>query len=117
MPNPRKHLIQSSHPHLGNSILKVMNEKKITKMALSKRLGVSYSTVSNYFKQASLQFGIVWNVGIALEYDFLGEFINYYPPQLMLNEKSKLVIENNALKEKLAEAEKTILLYKELLMK
>lgn len=116
---PRKYLqaSQHPHPHLGKLLLKVLKEKHITKMELSKRLGVSFNTASTYIKQHSIQFGILWNIGVAINYDFLTELCNHYPTTIPRNEKSVLIQEILELKTQLLEAEKKCSFYEKIVMK
>lgn len=97
---------------MGSWVKKVMQSQKISQAELARRLRVSPNTLINYFKQPSLQFGILWNIGIALHYDFFTELANHYPSTIPLNENSKIVAE---LKEKTAlisDLQKEIEIYK-----
>ncbi len=113
----RKYLEKSKnpHPHIGHMILKFLFEKKITQADLARRLNVSPSTMASYFRQPSIQFGILWNIGIALDHDFLTELTNYYPSDFIFNAKSKLVEELRNKTQQLADLEKEIAIYKKAL--
>lgn len=103
---------ESPYPHIGDMVWNVLYEQKITQAELARRLQVTPSSVADYLKQSSLQFGILWNISIALKYDFLGKIMNNYPESFPLNPISKLVIELTAQKQTIADLEKEISIYK-----
>ena len=100
------------HPHIGALVKKTMIAKGISQAELSRRMGLSSADVANYFKRTSLQFGILWDLGIVLKHDFLLEIANSYPPGFQLNEKSDLVKELNEKTLKIIDLEKEIEIYK-----
>lgn len=110
----RKYQQKSSfpHPHIGALVFEVMTKKGMSKAELARRMQVTSSSLNGYFENSSLQFGILWNLGIALNYDFLTELCNYYPPQMVYNEQSKLVNELKDKTEKISDMEKEIKIYK-----
>jgi len=89
-----------------------MFNKGVSQAELARRMQVTSSSLAQYFQNSSLQFGILWNLGIALEHDFLTELINYYPVNISFNEKSKLVSELKEKTEKITDLEKEIKIYK-----
>ncbi len=101
--NGRKYLEKSEHPHphIGNLVRNIMTEKRISKAEVARKLNVTPSVVNEYLKNPSLQFGILWKLCIALNYDFLSELKKYYPPSLPTPEQ-----------EKIADLEKEIAIYK-----
>lgn len=103
----RKYLdkMEYPHPHLGNMIEKIIRKKRISQAEVARKMNVSPSTMANYLRQPSIQFGILWKLCIALEYDFLSELKTYYPPKI----QSK---NNTAEQEKIQELEKEIAIYK-----
>jgi len=110
----RKYLEKSvnPHPHIGNMVRKAMFNKGVSQAELARRLGLTSSSVAQYFRQSSLQFGILWNIGIALNYDFLNELTNYYPSTIAFNEKSTLILDLNEKSVKITDLEKEIQIYK-----
>lgn len=111
--NKRKYLQKSAtpHPHVGAMVLRVIREKKLSKAAVARMLNVTPSTLANYFEQSSIQFGILWNLSVALEYDFLGELANYYPPTVQPNAKNKTLALLTAAEEKIQLMETQISIY------
>lgn len=89
-----------------------MLSKRISQAELARRMQVTSSSMAQYFQQSSLQFGILWNLGIALEYDFFTELSNHYPANIPFNEKSKLVVELKQKTERIIDLEKEINIYK-----
>jgi len=110
----RKHLQPSAnpHPHIGNLVWKVMNSKRISQAELARKMQISSSSMSALFTRPSMQFGILWNIGIALEYDFLTEIANNYPATIPRNEKSKIVSALIAKEKEVEDLEKEIRIYK-----
>lgn len=100
------------HPHIGQLVKNVMRDKKLSQAEVARRMTISPSSLTNYFKQPSLQFGILWNLGIAMEYDFLTELSDYYPPGFVLNAKSKMVAELDEKIKLIADLQKEISIYK-----
>jgi len=100
------------HPHIGALVRKVMVAKNITPAELSRRLGISATGVGVYLNRSSLQFGILWDLGIALKHDFLLEIANHYPEGFPLNENAKIIKELEEKKAKIADLEKEIEIYK-----
>lgn len=113
----RKYLQKSKHPHphIGQLVKRVMWEKKITQAEVARRMTISPSSLAKYFRQPSLQFGILWNLGIAIGYDFLTELTDYYPPSLLLNGEAKISKELIEKQQKIADLEKEIEIYKAVL--
>lgn len=100
------------HPHIGSMVEKVMKTKGISKAELARQMGLSGVSIGFYLKHHSLQFGILWDLGIALKHDFLSEIMNHYPPDFPLNENSLLLQELNEKKAKILDLEKEIEIYK-----
>jgi len=103
---------KNQHPHIGNMVKKVMDQKNISQAEVARRLQLTSSSVANYLKQSSLQFGILWNIGIALEHDFLSELMNYYPAEIQFNTQSKLIKELTDQTNTISSLEKEIEIYK-----
>ena len=89
------------HPHLGEMVKNVMQEKRISQAEVARKLGVGSSTVAHYLRQPSLHFGTLWKLCIALQYDFLADFQRLYPATMPSNEQQKI-----------KELEKEIAIYK-----
>lgn len=113
----RTYLRKSSHPHphIGQLVKRVMRDKKLSQAEVARRMTISPSSLANYFKQPSLQFGILWNLGIAMEYDFLTELTDYYPAELVLNANSKVILELDEKNKLIADLQKEIGIYKKAL--
>ena len=70
---------QNPHPHLGNLIRAYMTKNRITKAEAGRKLGVTTTEVVKYLNRPSLQFHVLWNFCIALQYDFLSELQSKFP--------------------------------------
>ena len=69
----RKYLQKSDNDclHLGNLIAWIIQEKHIKKKDVAQHLNVLPTTLNQYFKQPSLQVGILWRLSQALNYNLL----------------------------------------------
>lgn len=98
--------------HIGNIIYKVLTEKKVSKAELARALGKTPVSINSYLKQHSLQARILFNISIALEYDFFEHLSN------ILNEKDSKTSKNEeilALKQQITDLQKEISIYTNLL--
>ncbi|GAA5092968.1 hypothetical protein GCM10023210_22690 [Chryseobacterium ginsengisoli] len=102
----------SSFPHIGEWVKKIIADKKLTQAEVARKMQITPTSLANYFKQPSLQFRILWDLGLALEYDFLTELINYYPPSFALNENSEIVRELKEKTQLLLDLQKEMEIYK-----
>lgn len=96
--------IEYVHPHLGEMVMKVMQEKRISQAEVARKIGVGQSTVAHYLRQPSLQFGTLWKFCIALQYDFLADFQKLYPNTMPPKDTTE--------QQKIKELEKEIAIYK-----
>lgn len=79
------------YPHIGTLIRKKLVELHISTTEAAKRLGVSTPTVHAYYKQPSLQLGIIWKLSIAANYDFLSDIITHFPEHFPVKVDDRLV--------------------------
>jgi transcriptional regulator with XRE-family HTH domain len=117
MNNSKKYKIQgtSPHPHIGKLIQKKLHEKKLTYAEVARRIGVNPQVFQAYLPQASLQFGVLWKIGIAIEYNFFADLMSYLPPTTLNSGNSafqqKIKEQNN----EIADLKKEIEIYKNIL--
>ena len=78
------------YPHVGQFVRKKLHELRITTAEAARRLGVSTSTVHAYYDQQSLQFGILWKLSMALNYDLLSDLIARYPENFPVKPNPRL---------------------------
>jgi transcriptional regulator with XRE-family HTH domain len=119
MINGRKYQIQGEHqfPHIGNLIKDVLEMRGLTQSEVSRRIGVKPTTFYGYWFQESIQFGILWKIAIAVNYNFFADMVNNLPESVV---KSKASMYDNILKQKDAEIEdlkKEVEIYKNLLIR
>lgn len=100
------------HPHIGALVRKAMLEKNVSQADLARRIGLKSTAIAVYLKRTSLQFGILWDLGIALKHDFLLEIANSYPPGFPLNDRSAVLQDLNEKTLKITDLEKEIAIYK-----
>lgn len=77
----KKYLIATTnnYPHCGQLIQNYMRTHKISQSFLAARLGVLPCTVHAYFRNESLQVGILWKISQALDYNFLAALSEKIP--------------------------------------
>jgi transcriptional regulator with XRE-family HTH domain len=82
MNNSKKYKIQgaSPHPHIGKLIQKKVREKQLSYAEVARRMGVNATVFQVYLSQTSVQFGILWKIGIVIEYNFFADLMSYLPP-------------------------------------
>lgn len=59
--------------HIGNLIAWIIQEKHLKKATIAKQLDIAPTTLNQYFKQSSVQVGILWRLSQAMEYNFLAD--------------------------------------------
>lgn len=101
-----------AYPNIGKLVRKAMLEKGISKAELARRMGINPTSINGYLDHSSLQLGIIWNLGIALQHDFLLEIANHYPSGFALNQNSNIIKELNEKNQKITDLEKEIEIYK-----
>ena len=57
--------------HVGNLIAWIIQEKHLKKKDVAQHLNVLPTTLNQYFKQPSVQVGILWRLSQALQYNLL----------------------------------------------
>ena len=77
-------------PHIGNLVAQIMKKKKVTVAEVARKLGVTSSSVANYLRNDSLQIRILWQLGIALEYNFLADVMGFLPENVLNATESSL---------------------------
>jgi hypothetical protein len=82
MDHSKKYKIQgtSPHPHIGKLIHKKVREKQLSSAEVARRIGVNATVFQAYLSQTSVQFGILWKIGVAIEYNFFADLMAYLPP-------------------------------------
>jgi len=83
--------------HIGNLIAWVIQEKHLKKVNIAQQLNINPATLNQYFKQSSIQVGILWRLSQIMEYNFLADLADRLPIPF---ETKKEIILNNMLSEK-----------------
>jgi hypothetical protein len=83
--------------HIGNLIAWVIQEKHLKKVNIAQQLNIKPASLNQYFKQSSIQLGILWRLSQIMEYNFLSDLADRLPIPF---ETKKEVILNNMLSEK-----------------
>ena len=56
--------------HIGNLLAEKINQQRISKSAMARRIGRSVTAISPLLKRPSMQAYLLWELSIALGYDF-----------------------------------------------
>lgn len=59
--------------HIGHLVAWIIQEKHLKKADIARQLNVLPTTLNQYFKQPSVQMGILWRLSKATKYNFLAD--------------------------------------------
>lgn len=107
-----KKITDAKYPDVGNFINYHIQSKKLSKAQLIRDLGINPSTLNNYFKNDSLQFGILWRISKALNHNFIAQLAEYLHIPFETYRERELLAQLNE-KQKRIEQLEAILKYKE----
>lgn len=100
--------------HIGNLIAWFIQEKHLKKASIAQQLKISPTTMSQYFKQPSVQVGILWRLSQAMEYNLFA----YIGDRLQIpfeTQREKALLEQlNAQNEQIKEMKIQLEVYKEM---
>jgi len=74
--------------HNGKMLAEYFESNSINKAALSRKMGMSPSTIQKYLESESLQFRILWKISIAIKHNFLAELTAQLPSEVVDTIKS-----------------------------
>jgi transcriptional regulator with XRE-family HTH domain len=69
--------------HNGKMLAEYFELNSINKAALSRKMGMTPSTIQKYLESESLQFRILWKISIALKHNFLAELTAQLPSEIV----------------------------------
>ena len=67
-------------PNIGKIITEFIDEKRISKISLSKKFGVSYGATIRRFQSHSMQLKTLYDISIVLDHNFIAEAAKSLPP-------------------------------------
>lgn len=103
------------YPHIGNMLSTILERRRLPKAWLARQLDVTGPGVLRYTEHPSIQVGILWKAGIALEHNFFEELSEQFPYRNVAQEDaSKESEEIAALKSHISDLEKELAIYKEI---
>lgn len=102
------------YKHNGNMLAEYFTEHSVNRAALARQLGVAPTTILKYLKSESLQFRILWNISIALNYNFIAELSKELPIEIPDPPKDERLI---ALEKELERVNIELSVYKNILDK
>ncbi|WP_432672797.1 hypothetical protein [Flavobacterium sp. SM2513] len=102
-------------PHLGGLIKRRMKERRVTNSEMARKMGVTSQTFGSYLKNESLQFRILWEAGLALEYNFLADLMADLPEKVLNSAASKFQDVILAQAEEIKDLKKEVAILKEVL--
>lgn len=75
--NKYKKIADKKYEPVGNFINYYIHNNNVSKAQLARDLGILPTTLNQYFKQNSLQFGILWKISKALNHNFIAQLSEY----------------------------------------
>ena len=75
--NKYNKIADKKYEPVGNFINYYIHNNKVNKAQLARDLGILPTTLNQYFKQNSLQFGILWKISKALNHNFIAQLAEY----------------------------------------
>lgn len=117
MDRSKKYLRQGPTPHLhiGKAIGKILKDKRISYAEAARRTGVNQPAFKLYLSRTSLQMGVLWNVSLALEHNFLADVMNDLPTNVQHNTTAQFVTTIAEQAETIKDLQKEIEIYKKAL--
>ena len=79
--------------HNGKMLAEYFELNSINKAALSRKMGMSPSTIQKYLEGESLQFRILWKISVATKHNFLAELTAQLPTEIVDPIKTKRELE------------------------
>jgi hypothetical protein len=113
----KKYTVQGtvSYPHIGQFLRHHFTKHGVNRAKLSRELGVAESTSTGYMRQGSLQFGILWKMSVALNYNLLADLASRLPIAFVTPREKALETELKAAQEELNALKLENKIYKDLL--
>ena len=76
-------------PHLGNMVACQLKKKRIRNSEIARKMGLNPQSINGYLQSESFQFRILWDLGMALEYNFLADLMEHLPAKVFHSTPSK----------------------------
>ena len=105
-----------SYPHIGQFLRHHFTKHGVNRAKLSRELGVARLVLLPvYMTQGSLQFGILWKISVALNYNLLADLASRLPIAFVTPREKALETELKAAQEELNALKLENKIYKDLL--
>ncbi len=102
---------QARYPHIGNLIKKELVRQNVDFAELAGKLQIHRTGPGQYVKQMSVQVGVLWKIGLALNHNFFAKLAASFPVAAV-NEAHEAEVA--ALKKELEEVKIQMELYKDI---
>jgi transcriptional regulator with XRE-family HTH domain len=102
-------------PHLGNMVARQLKKKRIRNSEIARKMGLNPQSINGYLQSESFQFRILWDLGMALEYNFLADLMEHLPAKVFHSTPSKFQDIILAQAQEIMDLNKEIEIYKGLL--
>ncbi len=106
---------QKGMPHNGKRLREAIFSEGITQTEMSRRMGVSPSTLQSYYKSESLQMSVWWRASKALRYNFIAEMGMQIPIDFATPRESELQKEVKTLQKKIEKLKIELNVYKDIM--
>ncbi len=102
-------------PHLGNLVRRKLKEKKVRNAEIARKMGIKQQSMSGYLHNGSFQFRILWDIGMALEYNFFADLMAHLPKKVLDSAESEFQRVILAQAEEIKDLKKEVAILKEIL--
>lgn len=102
-------------PHIGNLLKRKMKKKRVSNAEIARKMGIRSQSMSGYLNNQSVQFRILWDFGIAMDYNFLADLMADLPEKVLNSAPSKFQDVILAQAEEIRDLKKEIAILKEIL--
>ena len=107
-------------PHIGNLLVQVMEEKRLTKTDAARLIGCNPVSIHSYIKAETLQLKLIWRFSKGLDYDFFEHISNQIDDNAQVKLEQKNLISNQQqqiqeMQQQIRDLQKEVAIYKDIL--
>ena len=107
-------------PHIGNLLVQVMEEKRLTKTDVARLIGCNPVSMHSYIKAQTLQLKLIWKLCEGLGYNFFEHISNQIGDnaQIKLEQRNLIATQQQQIQEmqqQIRDLQKEVAIYKDLL--
>lgn len=104
-------------PHMGTFIKNKIDEQKISRAEVCRRMNITQPTINGYFIQQTLQTKTIWKLSHAIGYNLFTDLIRLLPEELQNSNKTSFQETIDNQQKEIEDLKKEITIYKEIFSK